>query len=68
MSNNESRSWVEYEDMSYSCLKVDKNFNDNGVLEFDSAQSSPYVWLTINQVKDLVSHLQRALDEHGVVQ
>ena len=22
-------------------------------------------WLTVDQVKDLVSHLQRALDEHG---
>jgi len=31
----------------------------------DSGNWHPEFWLTVNQVKNLMSHLQRALDEHG---
>ena len=31
----------------------------------DSGNWHPEFWLTVNQVKDLMAHLQRALDEHG---
>lgn len=51
-------------------LEVDEGFSEwNGKLLFDVYNDikgcSCYVDLTVNQVKDLVSHLQQTLDEHG---
>ena len=51
-------------------LEVDTNFDSERELEvimndcgYESRDYSE--WLTVNQVKNLMSHLQRALDEHG---
>ncbi len=48
-------------------LGLDTYFTHNGTLEFtwfDGGFCSSEAY-TINQVKNLMSHLQRALDEHG---
>ena len=50
-----------------SKLEVNDRFGDDGYLEFvlTDDYGDLYDWLTVNQVKNLMSHLQRALDEYG---
>lgn len=49
-------------------LGVAHGFNDTGEIEIEWAEGgfASTDWMTVNQVKNLMSHLQRALDEHGV--
>ena len=55
------------EDSVGDTLEVGKLFTNEGevYLGVEEKDDTCSVLLTVNQVENLVSHLQRALDEHG---
>ena len=58
-----SKVWMD-EDKSGDFLDVSNRFY-SGYLSLEISSTIDMVDLSVNQVKDLMSHLQRALDEHG---
>ena len=50
---------------AHMSLEVDDTFDSIELLGISITDGYSWTNLTVNQVKDLMSHLQRALDEHG---